>query len=120
MTNSRVAFQGFLFPIVPTYVGTVPSGTAFPYIQLNYIESSFAAPVLQSAILYTNQSTFAEAEGLVDKIDKAIGHEGVKIPIENGGYLTIYKANPFAQHYPQQEPNIKAIYINFELRQYKY
>lgn len=120
MRNSRVAFQGFLFPIVPAFVGTIPQGTQFPYIHLNYIESGFAEPVLQSAVLYSNQSVFTEAETIVDNIDKAIGNGGVKLDLEGGGYLTVHKGNPFAQHYPQPEGDaILAILINFELRTYR-
>lgn len=120
MRNSRVAFQGFLFPIVPTFVGVIPKGTPFPYIQLNYIESGFGESVLQSAVLYSNQSVFTEAETIVDNIDRAIGHGGVKLDLDGGGYLTVHKGNPFAQHYPQPEGDaILAILINFELRTYQ-
>lgn len=120
MTDERVAFQTFISDIVPIYVGTVPSGTPFPYIQLNYIQSGFAESVLQSAVLYTNQSTPIEAESIVDLIDEAIGHGGVKLNIEGGGYITVNKGTPFAQHYPQEEPNISAMYLNFQLKTYKY
>lgn len=120
MRNSRVAFQGFLFPIVPAFVGTIPQGTPFPYIHLNYIESGFAEPVLQSAILYSNQSVFTEAETIVDNIDKAIGHGGVKLDLAGGSYMTVYKGSPFAQHYSQPDGDaILAILINFELRTFK-
>lgn len=119
MTTSRVAFQQFLFPIVPTYVGTIPPNTPFPYIKCDYIESGFGEQTLQSAVLYTNSSNHVEAEGIVDLIDKAVSIGGRLLNLNNGGVMTVVKGTPFAQHYPQEEPNIKAILINFINTVYK-
>jgi hypothetical protein len=114
----REALAGFFAPIVPVFVEPVNQSVNKPYGVISLSFGGFGDQALANLIVYSANSDYTEAEKITDKIRDAVGNGGVVIT-DGTARIWLQKGDPFAQHYPQPDRNIRAIYINFDVRIYK-
>lgn len=114
--TSMYQFWNKVLPAWPS--NTVPTGTALPYLTYTPVSSEWGTSTLGTAIIWSRSSSFRTATEAADKVEALIpAVVGTKIPLTGGG-LWIKRGTPFIQHYPQEDPDEKAIYINYEVRSY--
>ena len=120
MKNERIALGKYLGETmgVDLFSGRLKTGTNKPYITFDFIANRFTEPSIQPLIIWHNSNSYQEVEEITEKLRVAISENGVLVPFD-GGYITVYLGNPYAQHYPQPEDNIKAIYVNIITTIYK-
>lgn len=92
---------------------TVPQNAAYPRITYEVSLSDFNAPVLLTASIWYNSTSWAQISQKADEIETAIGKGGITLPYDNG-LLWIVKGTPFSQRMSDEDPNIRRIVINIE------
>lgn len=114
MTNAGKAFYQFFSSFgIPAYEeNSVPDNAALPYITYTPQDTDWREPTSVSASIWYKGTGLSELFAKVDEIKKKVG-EGLRIPIESGGCVWIYKDSPFAQIQAAEIDNVKMAYLLF-------
>lgn len=89
------------------------------YIEYSADASNFAEQFIQSITIYSQSTAYNYVMDISDKIEQELGESGIVLR-EDWGYVRIEKGNPFYQDKPDDDDNIHAGYLNFEITIYQY
>lgn len=90
---------------IPAYAeDMVPDTATLPYIRYTVVKSPAMGTTLLTAFNYHSKRLMGNVERaeMADQIAAAIPERGVKIPLENGGFLVMYRNSDFQT--PYQDP----------------
>lgn len=123
LSTTLFSFFGEVFNI-PVYLqGEVPdSNKDNAYCTIAYETPSYLGQdtLLQGHLYTVNTESRLEINKLASLISNRVG-EGIRIPIgENaeGGYIAIYKGNPFIEPISMEDSNRKCVYFTLDLQIY--
>lgn len=107
MTELKQALYAFWSQFgVPAYLSDcVPDDAALPYITYNVANSPAMGIALITAFNYHTKAPSGNVDraALADKIAAAIPEKGVKLPLENGGFLIMFRNTDFQTTYQDPE-----------------
>lgn len=120
----RTTVHQFFNQIMPVYPTTVPfedeneNKINMPYLSYTLAIKGAGRPSINNAIIWTHSSSFNQLAEYESKLAEAIPENGVVIFMSDGSSLRIYRdeSSEFIQSYPQDDPNIKASYVNYVMR----
>lgn len=116
ITTTTKLLKTFFDGFAPSYLeNCVPPGTATPYATFTLNNEKFGHEGLIQLRIFDESTSIENICSLTDRVEEAIGHGGKLINGPNG-VIWIYKGSPFAQVEPQQEENLKVMYINLIYR----
>lgn len=99
---------------IPAYdENTVPSNATYPRLTYEASVSNFDEPVVMSASLWYNSTSWAAISQKAQEISESIGNGGTVIHYTEGA-MWVTRGTPFAQRMSDPEPNIRRIVINVE------
>lgn len=90
---------------IPAYVeDTVPDDAVLPYIRYTVVKGPAMDTSLLTAFNFHHNKLMGNVEraDIADRIADAIPEKGVKIPLNNGGFLVLYRNTDFQTLY--QDP----------------
>lgn len=90
-----------------------PDTPELPYITYAAAVSNFDEPVMLHASLYDYNTSWARVTEKAKQINRAIGPGG-KFVRYSDGVLWIKRGAPFIQRMPDENPNIRRLYIVIE------
>lgn len=95
MTNVAKALSEFWnsFGVNAYFKDRVPDGATLPYITFDAIRGIFAGASFLTATNWHKNSLSVNEDraALADKIAQAIPESGVRIPLDGGGFLTMFR-----------------------------
>lgn len=92
---------------------TVKPSAQLPYITYDVSLSSFEEPVIMSASLWYNSTSWADISQKADEISEEIGAGGKIISFDDG-FIWITRGTPFAQRMSDPDTAIRRILLNTE------
>lgn len=111
--TGKALYQFFSSFGIPAYeANSVPDEAELPYITFTQIDPRWDTPGSVSASVWYRSESLTEIFAKVDEIKNKVG-EGLRIPVESGGCVWIYKDSPFAQVQDSGERETKAVYLLF-------
>lgn len=117
MNNEQALYNFWSSFNVPAFEeNSVPSGTEFPYITYEFLQSSFLnGEVIQTVSLWYRSTSWKEISEKKDEISKAIGISGKILKVDDG-IMFLKKGNPFATATGDTEDDkIKRYLLNIEI-----
>lgn len=93
---------------------TVPDDAQLPYITYELKRPSWRGQVPYTAQVWFRDTSLVGITAKVDAISQAIG-EGIRLPLDGGGCVYIFKEDSFVQMRPgseEQGSDIKAAYLS--------
>lgn len=120
----RQTVHKFFNDIMPAYPTTVPFRDSeeniiqMPYLSYNVSIKGAGRPSLNHGIIWTYSESYNDLSDYEMRICEAIPDNGVVIFMSENESLWIYRddSSEFIQPYPQDDPNVKASYINYIMR----
>lgn len=94
-------------------VPAAPDAPALPYITYGAAKSNFDEPVALHCDLWDKGTSWTAITNKADEINREIGMGG-KMLRYGSGYIWIKRGTPFMQRMPDDDPEIRRIYINIE------
>lgn len=119
MYQAAAALKTFLsgFGLPAFQEDTVPKDTGLPYITYSQAVPEWN----QKASMYVRVWDRSDSnEGIIrkaDQITRAIGAEGIRLPLAEGGYLAIWPESPLIQ--TQTDGDYRYAYINLSVNVYQ-
>lgn len=119
MYQAAAALKTFLsgFGLPAFQEDTVPKDTGLPYITYSQAVPEWN----QKASMFVRVWDRSEFnEGIIrkaDQITRAIGAEGIRLPLAEGGYLAIWPESPLIQ--TQTDGDYRYAYINLSVNVYQ-
>lgn len=99
---------------VPAFVeNAVPEDQELPYITYRLAFPEWRSQMSIYGTVWTDGTSYVPAANIVDAIDTVVG-ECYQCPTERG-VVMLYKDINFAQNQPQDDINVKAVYISLIL-----
>lgn len=100
---------------------TVPNGAydyaEMPYITFELCNSGFFEHSVVETKVWTKSESLNPVLEILEKIEKAIPHEGVTLDVE-GGAVAFYRATPFIEYCPDENPAYKVGRVRIETVSY--
>lgn len=127
MTDRTIAFAKSFYSWlgkfgVAVYRGVLPSGVTPDdlYIRFGGYSDNFATAFIMPIEIYkTNTTSYAEVLRIAKAIGDEVGEGGtLVIDDENGVRYAVYKGSPFYQDKADEDPTVRAGYINLEITIY--
>ena len=111
--NKSQALQSFWESFgIPAYNQyTVPDSAEMPYITYSVSESDIGTPISLTASIWYRTPSWEAITLKSYEISKRITIGGKVIPIE-GGYLWLYRGQPFAQRMNDTDDAVRRILLN--------
>mgnify|MGYP006923379776 FL=1 len=107
---------------VPAYAeDMVPDGAKLPYIRYSVAKAPAMDATIMTAYNYHNARLMGNVERarLAEQIAEAIPEKGVKLPMDNGGFLVLYRNRDFQTPYKGSEDlNVIGVRTSVEVRFY--
>lgn len=118
MTATARALYAFYSSFgLPAYVeDDVPSDAALPYITYTLVEPDWHYNASHQARVWYRSESLASTAAKADEIAARVG-EGITLRAD-GGYITLAPGQPYMQRTNVGDPDIKVIYINFDMGGY--
>ena len=125
MTRFQAALLRFFSQFATAYIegfaiefseDNKPKEPAMPYLTIPAIMPESLQSTFLTVLVWSRSASFIEAQEIVAKIANAIPFGGATSLEVGGGSISIYRANPFIQTYPQQDKNLKAFRLLLEIR----
>ena len=107
-------YSSFGLPAYPE--GDVPSSAVLPYITYTLVEPDWHYHTTHQARVWYRSESFAAVAAKADEIAARVG-EGVTLKAD-AGYITLAPGQPYMQRMDVGAPEIKVIYINFDMGGY--
>ena len=122
MTDIGTALYNFWNSFgIPAYVEETvpdenPDGTpvTMPYITYRLAKPDWTAPISTYAKIWYRSTSFGGILAMTDIIEKEIG-PGAVIPFDNGA-IWLYREPQFAQFVPDDDPDVKCMYLNMSMQ----
>jgi len=90
-----------------------------PYGTYNIARTDIFQSSLNQLRIWTRSQSIGQVLGLCEHIETAIPNEGrILSLLDNKGAIGVYRGDRFMQLQPMDEPDIKVMYINVEIRSY--
>lgn len=110
LSQTQTNIYNFLRQFAQPYLeNQVPTNTPFQYLTYNFDIENWRTTGLGQIRLWDKSNNFSKLFEIADKIEDTI-KEGYTI--DN---LILHSGTPFAQIMPQEDTNIKCLYINLEI-----
>ena len=107
---------------VPAYAeDMVPDDAKLPYIRYSVAKAPAMDATIMTAYNYHNARLMGNVERarLAEQIAEAIPEKGVKLPMDNGGFLVLYRNSDFQTPYKDSEDlNVIGVRTSVEVRFY--
>lgn len=100
---------------VNAYRGQAEQSALFPYIVYNVQQTGFNQTLPFGFNVYTQSSSYSALNAILEKVEGKVPESGLIVPIV-GGNIILYRGDPFVQDKTDEDPTIKAAYINLELQ----
>lgn len=113
-------FYEWLSQFAPAYRGVLPAGveTDDLYLRFSGYSDRFATPFIMPVEIYKlNTTSYASVLRVAKNIADAIGEGGVLV-IHDDVRFKIDKGSPFYQDKADEDPTVRAGYINLEITIY--
>lgn len=108
-------FGGFGLPAYQE--GSVPDETPLPYITYSISTPEWSQKASMYAQVWDRTKSNAGIMQKADQITQAIGTEGKRIPLDDGGYLVIWPETPLIQI--MVDGDYRSAYINLSVNDYQ-
>ncbi len=107
MTGIALALSQFWgqFGVPAYFADKVPSDADFPYITFDVSKGRFSGSTLMTAFNWHRNALGGNEErmAMADEIALAIPEKGVKLPLDGGGFLILYRNTDFQSIYQDPE-----------------
>lgn len=112
MKNVALALKRFFGSFgIPAYEEhSIPDDVTLPYITYELVDPDWRSQGTVSANVWYGGTSLTPILSKVDEIADRIG-EGIRIPIESGGCVYLFKQTQFAQMVSTENDNIKVVYL---------
>lgn len=98
---------------IPAYdESTVPDDAVMPYITYNLQTDSLDSILPLSATIWYQTNSWEQIQLKAEEIAQRIGENGYVIIKLDDGYVWLTKGTPFAQRIPNDDRDVRQMYIN--------
>jgi hypothetical protein len=105
---------------LPAYVEySVPDAAELPYLTYTLGEGAFSVETRAQVRKFMRDSSFAEIAAYADSLENLVPEAGITLFLpDKGGAVYLYRGDPFIQHQPADETNLKILYCNIIIKNY--